>query len=135
MESEISDHQIKDYIRIEEELIEEFVRANPYPEYTDIRNDLLDKSEKINNLDYLDMFAEYGEPNHNYCKEIYDNPNNQSLIINMGKNIYNRGGIPALTWNLRVLKLIYSRSTNNIIRGHSRIIESYFSEVCDEWKD
>ena len=69
MESEISEQQIQDYIRIEEELIEEFVRANPYPEYTDIRNDLWDLSHKSeNNLDYLDMFAEYGEPNHNYCK-------------------------------------------------------------------
>ena len=52
------------------------------------------------------MYAEYGLPNHICCKIIYENPIDKGLIIRMGKEIYNRGGIQALTMNHNVIKYI-----------------------------
>jgi len=123
--------EINDYIKIEKEIIKEFAKSNPYPEYKEIYNFLKINSE--NNLTCLDMLCEYHEINHNYCKIIYDNPNNEELIIDIGKKIYDRGGMQALQQNYYVLKLIYSNSTNNIIKGYSRIIENYFQKVTYEW--
>ena len=125
------DDTINDYIKIEEELIEEFAKTNPYPAYKEIYN-LLEKQSETN-LTFLDMFCEYGEKNHICCKIIYDNPNNEKLIVNMGKKIYERGGMQGLQQTHRVLKLIYSNSSHNIIKGHGRLIENYFEKVCDEW--
>lgn len=126
------DAQMRDYVKIEEELIEEFVKANPYPPYKEIYN-LLEK-QSDSDLTYLDMFCEYGEKNHICCKIIYDNPNNEELIVDMGKKIYERGGKWALQQNLRVLRLIYSNSTHPIIKGHARMIEDYFHQkVSPEW--
>ena len=123
-----SESEINDYIQLEEELIEEYVKSSPYPQYEDII-----KIFDGNISRFLDMYAEYGEPNHTWCKTIYDNPNNKNLIVEMGKNIYNRGGMQALVQNHQVLRLIYSKSSNIIIKGYGRIIEEYFQDVCDEW--
>ena len=122
-----SESEINDYIQLEEELIEEYVKSSPYPQYEDIIKIL------YYNLTFLDMYAEYGELNHTWCKTIYNNPNNKKLIVEMGKNIYNRGGMQALVQNHQVLRLIYSKSNNIIIKGYVRIIEEYFQDVCDEW--
>jgi hypothetical protein len=92
----------------------------------------LDKQSETN-LTFLDMFCEYGEKNHICCKVIYDNPNNEELIVDMGKKIYELGGMQALQQNHRVSRLIYSNSTHPIIRGHARIIENYFEKVSPEW--
>jgi len=91
---------INNYIQVENELIEEYVRVNAYPEFEVISNILYE------NIDFLDMYAEYGLPNHICCKIIYENPIDKGLIIRMGKEIYNRGGIQALTMNHNVIKYI-----------------------------
>ena len=62
------------------------------------------------NDNYLDMFVEYGEINHEHCKTIYENPNNEDLIIEMVANIHNRGGVTALYNNLKVLNLVFNEN-------------------------
>jgi len=118
---------IQDYIKFEEDLITEYVKVYPYPEYDNIL-------QKIENN--IELYAEYGEQNHICCKLIYENPNNKDLIVKIGKKIYESGGLQALLMNHNIIKYFspYRQSTNNIIKGQGRIIEEYFQEVCDDWK-
>jgi len=120
---------IENELKVENELIKQYVKVYPYPEFKEISNIL------HNNIDFLDMYAEYGLLNHIYCKIIYENPIDKELIIEMGKKIFERGGIQALTMNHNVIKYVspYWQSTNSIIKGQGRMIEEYFQEVCEEW--
>jgi len=128
------DASIEENIRVENELIKEYVKAYPYPEFKEISNILQENICK--NIVFLDMCAEYGLSNHICCKRIYENPIDKELIIEMGKKIFERGGIQALTMNHNVIKYVlsYRQSTNIIIRGQGSIIDHYFQEVCEEWK-
>ena len=84
-----TEKEIEQLIRKEEKIIEDFVKWNPYPDFKYI-TDILSSNDN-----YLDMFVEYGEINHEHCKTIYENPHNEDLIIEMGRNIHNRGGVTA----------------------------------------
>ena len=66
----------KDLIKVEDEVIVEFVKVTPYPNYEEML-------EKLNI--YIDLWAEYGEQHHICCKIIYENPTNKNLIVEMGK--------------------------------------------------
>jgi len=117
----------KDLIQVEDEVIVEFVKVTPYPNYEEML-------EKLNI--YIDLWAEYGEQHHICCKIIYENPTNKKLIVEMGKKIYEMGGMQALSANHSIIKYFspYWNSTNIIIKMQGRIIEEYFQEVSPEWK-
>jgi len=117
----------KDLIQVEDEVIVEFVKVTPYPNYEEML-------EKLNI--YIDLWAEYGEQHHICCKIIYENPTNKKLIVEMGKKIYEMGGLQALSANHSIIKYFspYWNSTNIIIKMQGRIIEEYFQEVSPEWK-
>jgi hypothetical protein len=70
------------------------------------------------------------------CKIIYENPTNKNVIVEMGKKIYEMGGIQALSANYSIIKYFspYWNSTNIIIKMQGRIIEEYFQDVSSEWK-
>lgn len=122
-----TDDNIEYHIKEEEKLIDEYVNAQPYPEY----GDMLRTIEK-----HIELYAEYGEINHTWCKIIYENPNNKELIIETGKKIYNRGGLQALVMNYNVIKYFspYWQSKNPVIKMQGTMVETYFQEVCHEWK-
>lgn len=122
-----NDDKIEDHIKSEEKIIDEYVNTHPYPEY----GDMLQKIEK-----HIELYAEYGELNHNWCKIIYENPNNTELIIETGKKIYNHGGLQALTMNYDVIKYFspYWQSKNSVIQSQCAMVELYFQKVCHEWK-
>lgn len=111
----------------DEEAIKRFVQTNPYPSY----------EEMMERIDCrIDLFAEYGPKNHDWCKTIYENPTNQKLIVEMGKAIYMMGGLQALSKNHEVIKYYspYWSSSNPEIKVQGYIIEGYFEAVCAEWK-
>ena len=110
-----------------DEAIKKFVLTNPYPSYEEMM-------ERIDSR--VDLFAEYGPKNHEWCKTIYENPTNQKLIVEMGKAIYKRGGMHALCKNHEIIKYFspYWSSSDQEIRVQGRIIEEYFEGVCVEWK-
>ena len=111
----------------ENDVIVKFVKVTPYPNYEEML-------EKLDN--HLDLWSEYGEQHHMCCKLIYENPTNKNLIIEMGKNLYEMGGMQALSANHTIIKNFspYCNSTNIIIQKQGRIIEEYFQEVSPEWK-
>ena len=108
-------------------MIVEFVKVTPYPNYEEML-------EKLDN--YIELWAEYGMQNHICCKTIYENPTNKNLIVEMGKRIYDMGGMQALSANHTIIKYLspYWNSSNIIIKMQGRIIEDYFQDVSSEWK-
>ena len=117
----------RELIETEDDIIKSFVTSTPYPSYQEM-------------MDYLknniELGCEYGEMNHNLCKTIYENPTNKELIVEMGKKIYERGGIQALSANYTILKYFspYCRSTNIVIKSQVSMIEHFFQSVTEEWK-
>ena len=113
--------------RLENIRLEKFVLENPYPSYDEIIGKL---------GDHIEIECEYGKMNHVCCKIIYDNPTNEELIIEMGKRIYNHGGMQALQANHVLLKYFspYWQSTDMAVKCHGRYIELLFQSVTPEWK-
>ena len=111
----------------DDDAIIRFVESNPYPSY----------EEMMERIDCrVDLFAEYGSKNHDWCKTIYENPTNKELIVEMGKAIYKMGGMHALSKNHEIIKCFspYWSSGDPEIRVQGRMIEEYFKGVCAEWK-
>ena len=52
----------------------------------------------------FDLDAEYGIANHNQCKSIYENLNDDKIISEMVQQIKREGGITALNANLIILQ-------------------------------
>ena len=52
-------------------IILRFIKDNPYPSYKQVVDII--KNDKTMEEIYLDMIAEYGEQNHQWIKEIYEN--------------------------------------------------------------
>ena len=76
----------------------EFIKSNPYPTFEEM---------KIKLTRRFDLDAEYGRGNHNQCKTIYDNLNDDKIIIEMVQKIGRAGGITALHANLDTLKMAH----------------------------
>jgi hypothetical protein len=79
--------------------IEAFIKANPYPTF-----------EEMEDLQFrrLDLDSEYGETNHNYCKNIYETmhlPNNKKILDKWIECIKSGGGSQALKCNLETILL------------------------------
>ena len=53
---------------------------------------------------WFDLDAEYGIANHNQCKTIYENLNDDKMISEMVQQIRRAGGITALNANLIILQ-------------------------------
>jgi hypothetical protein len=117
----------KNLIQVEDEVIIEFVKVTPYPNY----KKMLEKLDT-----HIELWCEYGKQHHICCKIIYENPTNKNLIVEMGKKIYEMGGMRALSANHTIIKYFspYWNSTNIIIKTQGRIIEEYFQDVSSEWK-
>jgi len=107
--------------------VEKFVKNNKYPSY----EEMLSKLEPN-----IELWSEYGDVNHVCCKIIYENPSNRDLIIKMGKEIFNRGGMHALQINHAIIKYAspYATSDNIYVRSQASIIEMYFQNVTPEWR-
>ena len=61
---------IEDLIQVDDEMIIEFVKVTPYPNY----EKMLEKLKKD-----ITLWSEYGEQQHICCKIIYENPINKNM--------------------------------------------------------
>ena len=73
----------------------EFIKSNPYPTFEEMEIKLTMR---------FDLDAEYGIANHNQCKTIYENLNDDKMISEMVQQIKRAGGITALNANLNILQ-------------------------------
>ncbi len=74
-------------------LLYDFVRLNPYQ--TDY--------DKMSEILPMQLDAEYGLGNHEWCKTIYENMDNNKIINDTINNIKRCGGQQALNANLIIL--------------------------------
>ena len=89
------------------EKLRKFVRNNPYPSYNFVANELILKEEKD-----FDQFSEYGTPNHDWIKEIYENLFDEEIVKKNGRYIYERGGTRTLHHNHQTLLLVLNHLLN-----------------------
>ena len=105
-----------------------YVEQNPYPEYCLIEELLLKH-------DRWELLSEYGQINHILCKKIYENPNDENIIVSCGKQIYKRGGFTALQANYYVIIQFYKKSRDEDIRYcYPKKLEFTFEKITSEWK-
>jgi hypothetical protein len=111
---------VNDMIDYETDLINRYVKLNPYPSYERIVKHL-----KTNN--YFQELSEYDRINHKYCKKIYENPTDGTIIKKMGELINTRGGVVAMRANYYIMDSIFCSSNNRGIKGAIATILLYNS--------
>jgi len=82
-----------------------FILSNPYPSYDEMDKNLNSR---------IDLSSEYGASNHNFCKKLYENFNDDSKfseIFEDSKKILNSGGIQSLYCNIEIVRY-YSPLSN-----------------------
>ena len=87
-----------------------FIQDNTFPSYDFVVNDVILKNKEF------DQFAEYGTPNHQWIKEIYENVFNDDVVKDNGKEIYERGSLWTMQCNystlLDVVNTLLNRHNN-----------------------
>ena len=74
--------------------MQEYIESHPYPSY----DEMIARIDEHPTLS-LQMYAEYGEVNHNYLKQIYESNFDVKLTRDRGRDIYARGGLQAMIMN------------------------------------
>ena len=87
--------------------VKSFTKNNPYPKYEEVMELLLtharETKSEYSRREILNMISEYGRPNHEWMKEIYENIMDEQLIKENGKkNINERGDKVAMVCNYDV---------------------------------
>jgi hypothetical protein len=103
---------------VHNQILVNLIHTNPYPSFEEMQ-------KKMEDRPYL--LAEYGKLNHVWCKAIYENPFDESAVIERGKIIYSTGGFSALQANFDIITYLW--------RGYgSNHLSNIFSKVTDQWK-
>lgn len=84
-------------------------------------------------LQNIHIFSEYGDFNHVICKQIYENIEDKNKVIELGKMIYQRGGIQALRMNYYVICYALKQNKNEDIQCQYKTLEHLFEKVTQEW--
>jgi hypothetical protein len=104
----------------EREAVKMFISKNPYPPREDILG-----------LIPLQQYAEYGELNHIWCKEIYENITDRKHITKYLKLIYTRGGHQAVIANYYTLCNHTPLMGKQITKHFAIAIQYSFSDATD----
>ena len=116
----------------DKQFFQKFIEKNPYPTYNEVMN-IIQKDKD----DYLFMFAEYGEPNHQWMKEIYENALDKETVKKNGKMIYDRGGGQAMLWNYyTLLAIVNQRLSKSQMKYDDKVFISYnFKDIISQYWD
>jgi hypothetical protein len=77
----------------ENQLLQEHIKNNTFPSY----KEMLIRMKQ--HPYYMEMYAEYGERNHDALKQIYESGMDINVAKKLGNEIYLRGGTWALQMN------------------------------------
>ena len=122
------------------EVLRKFVKNNPNPSYNIVANELILKQEKD-----FDQFSEYGTPNHNWLKEIYENLFDNEIVKRNDKHISERGDTKTLQHNYQSLLLVLNHLLDKqkrmsyddkilIFLNFKKIVSSMWDGI-GEWRD
>ena len=124
-------------------IIKQFINKNPYPEYNDVVkilmknfNEYLERDDEAFATHYQDLLSEYGEPNHEWMKEIYENIMNEKLIKANGEKIYNRGGAIVMQTNYYTFIEILKDMFENKNMKHDERVEILYpikEQISECW--
>ena len=90
----------------EQDFIQEFCGKYAFPDYNEIVELAYKVAEQRKDMTAAIMFSwlpEYGELNHQWCKEMYESGFDKEVCKKMGENIYKRGGMDALRGNFYMM--------------------------------
>ena len=86
-----------------------FTKNNPYPSYKEVMTLIVNESKRDSAFDkneIMMMLSEYGEDNHDWMKEIYENVLEKKIVKANGERINNKGGKVAMVWNYYTLLIV-----------------------------
>ena len=131
-------------------IIQKFIKKNPYPEYNDVTkmlkknfNEYRESDDREFGIHYLNLVSEYGQPNHKWMKEIYENRMNEKLLKANGEKMYNRGGALVMQSNYStVIEILKDMLENKDMKNDERVeilypIKTQISECWNgigEWR-
>ena len=124
-------------------IVKKFIKKNPYPEYNDVVkmlmknfNEYRESDDKEFAIHYLNLFSEYGQPDHEWMKEIYENIMDEKLIKTNGEKIYNRGGALVMQSNYYTIIEILKDMFENKNMKHDERVEILYpikEQISDCW--
>ena len=123
-EDESEERTEEDMIKEEERQYIEHVKANAYPSYKAMAKAI---------VPHLELYADYGEINHELCKLIYENMLDMHIVHKAAKKIYGRGGLQALQANYTVLKYFSPIKGHMPSMGILRCLEFHFDKWFEDW--
>ena len=101
----ISEHELER----DRKKLRNFSKNNPYPSYKEVMKLITKESEKDGVFDkgeVMLMLFEYGDDNHEWMKEIYQNVLEKKIVKANGEKINNKGGNQAMVWNYYTLLVV-----------------------------
>ena len=129
-------------------IVKKFIQNNTYPEYNDVVkmltknfNEYRERGDKEFAIHYLNLFSEYGQPNHEWMKEIYENITNEEIIKANGEKIYNRGGALVMQSNYyTIIEIMKDMFENKNMKHDERVeilypIKEKLVNVGMEWEN
>ncbi len=108
-----------------------YIDANKYPSYEEAC-DIINMT--IDDIDRIDVIAEYDQTNHRWLESIYKSKFDVELTKNIGKRIYDSGGITAMMMNYYAFQYVspFRKSENEYIRNFSKRLDYLWTGV-GEW--
>ena len=123
--------------------VKKFIKKNPYNEYNDVVkmlkkkfNEYRESDDKEFAIHYLNLFSDYGTPNHEWMKEIYENIMKEKLTKTNGEKIYKRGGAFVMQSNYYTIIEILKDMFENTDMKHDEPIEILYAikeQINDCW--
>ncbi len=112
-------------IAAEEELVRNYIKTHPWPSY----KTMLKRVEKR-----MELWAEYGEPNHAALKICYDNIFDKEACRKAGQAIADRGGFQAMFANFYAFSGFgpFAESDNPVVRYMGRLLEHRWDGITDK---
>lgn len=115
----------------DKKFFDQFIQKHPYPSYNEVMSII------ENDNDFFHMCSEYGEPNHQWMKEIYEKPTDKITVRKNGKMISDRGGKQAMVWNYYVLNAVVNHyvDKSQMIRDDAVFIIYNFKDLISTYWD
>ena len=112
-----------------------FIENNPYPKYDKVINIM--KNDGILKNDFMDMFSEYGTPNHEWMKEIYENILDKNIVRKNGEMIYKRGNLFTMQMNYYTFICVvkYFLEKSNLDEDEQMFIHYNFKDLLSNYWD
>ena len=99
-----------------------FIKGNPYPSFEQVHEIIMNEPNGMGIM----TNSEYGQPNHEWMKEIYENPFDTATIKRNGQVINKRGDMQTMQMNyyalLTVLNHFYKKTAT---KDDVRILTHY----------